>query len=93
LEIKVGNNPIRKYLLYILSNIQKESELVIRGRGRAVKTCVDLAELVKRQVPGIVMDSIVIGTETIKDKQTSRDIRVSTIDITLKKPVTKEVLK
>jgi DNA-binding protein Alba len=88
MEIKVGNQPIRKYLLYILSNVQKETELTIRARGRAVKTAVDLAELCKRQVQGLVLDSVKIDTETIKDKTSGKDIRVSTIDIVLKKPVT-----
>lgn len=83
-DMLVGNKPIRKYLLYALT-IPNMNELTLKARGRSITKAVDLAEILKRKLPELVVKDVVIDTAVIKDKKTQKELRVSTMEITLVK--------
>ena len=83
MEILVGNKPVKNYLVYSLTALSRDNTLVIKARGRSISKAVDLAEILKRQSKGLKQGSIVIGTEVVHDKDKNRDVRVSTIELTL----------
>jgi len=83
MDLLVGNKPIRQYLLYALTSVQKEDKLVLKARGRAITKIVDLAEILKRKLPNMTVQSVVIDTALINDKSTGKPLRVSTMEITL----------
>ncbi len=82
MNLMIGNNPVKRYLLYALTAIQNEN-LVLKARGKAITKAVDLAEIIKRKLPEVKVSKILIDTAIIKDKESQRDIRVSTMEIYL----------
>ena len=85
MEILVGNKPVKNYLVYALTSLSVDKNILIKARGRCISKAVDLAEILKRQTKGLVEKSIFIDTDVIKDKRTERDVRVSTIEISLER--------
>jgi len=83
MKILVGIKPVKSYLVYALTSLATDNNILIMARGRSISKAVDLAEILKRQTKGLEQKSIVIGTETVHDKKTDRDVRVSTIEISL----------
>lgn len=60
-------------------------EIHVKARGNSISKCVDVAEILKNKfLPGMKVNSIAIGTETMKVEGGST-IGVSTMDITLMK--------
>ena len=88
MEILVGNKPVKNYVLYVLATLPKEDKVLIKARGRSIAKAVDVAEILKRKGE-LLQGSITIGTDVLKDKETQKDIRVSTIELVLTKAVSK----
>ncbi|WP_415281614.1 hypothetical protein [Candidatus Nitrososphaera sp. FF02] len=80
----VGKKNTLDYIAPALFRIGTFGELVVRAKGSfSIVTAVDVAEMVKRDVPGLQTLSISIGTEEIVIEGTTR--RVSFIEIHLSK--------
>lgn len=65
---------------------QGANEVVIKGRGKFITRCVDVAEVAsKRFLQGqIEVKDVKLDSEEFKNKE-GRDVRVSTIEVTLTK--------
>ena len=65
---------------------QGANEVVIKGRGKFITRCVDVAEVAsKRFLQGqIEVIGVKLDSEEFKNKE-GRDVRVSSIEITLKR--------
>ena len=83
--ILVGRKPLMSYALAAFTAFQKSEAVVLKARGRAISRAVDVEEVTKRKFFPTLKAEIVLGTEIVKDKQTSRETAVSTIEITLRK--------
>lgn len=85
--VYVGRNPPMSYVLAILTAFgnSEVGDVVLKARGRAITTAVDVAEISKRRfIKGLTVQNIVIGTEELpRDGGGTR--AVSTIEITLNK--------
>lgn len=80
----VGKKSTLDYIAPALFRIGTFGELVVRAKGSfSIVTAVDVAEMVKRDVPGLQTLSISIGTEEFVIEGTTR--RVSYIEIHLSK--------
>jgi DNA-binding protein len=85
--IFVGNKPVMNYVLAAVTQFNEGAkEVVIKARGRAISRAVDTAEVVRnRFMVDVVVDQIKISTEELtSDKGDS--IKVSSIEIFLRKP-------
>ena len=84
----IGSKPFMNYVTGVVMQFttQKASEVVIKGRGKFITRCVDVAEVAsKRFLEGqIEVSDVKLGSEEFKNNE-GRDIRVSIIEITLKK--------
>lgn len=63
---------------------QKADEVMVKGRGKFITRCVDVAEVAsKRFLEGqIEVKDVKLNSEEFKNKE-GRDVRVSTIEISL----------
>jgi len=81
----IGNKPIMNYVLAIVTLLGSgdAKEIILKARGRAITTAVDVAEIVKRRfVEKLKVGNVTIGTEEISSQE--RGTRaVSTMEITL----------
>ncbi len=85
----IGNKPTMSYVLAIITSMSTSNtkEIVLKARGRAITTAVDVAEIAKnRFLKDLTVRDIKIGTEEIPPKEGQNKPRmVSTIEITLAK--------
>lgn len=65
---------------------QGASEVIVKARGKFISRAVDVVEVVRNRflVGQVQIKDIQIGSEGFKNKE-GKDVRVSTIDITLEK--------
>ena len=65
---------------------QGANEVVIKARGKFISRCVDVAEVAAKRFleNSVQVEGIKIDSEEFQNKE-GRDIRVSSIEITLKK--------
>lgn len=93
--VYIGRNPPMSYVLAVLTGFSgsKSEEIVLKARGRAITTAVDVAEITKRRfVKELSVSNITIGTEELpREGGTTR--AVSSIEITLKRSLPKEKAK
>lgn len=86
--IFIGEKPFMNYVtgVVIQFTTQGATEVVIKARGKFISRAVDVIEVVRnRFLQGQVkVQDIQIGSEEFKNKE-GKDVRVSTIDITLVK--------
>jgi DNA-binding protein Alba len=96
-EIRItSDGRTSKYIAYAIAQFKdnKKEELVLKSMGKAISKSVQVAELVKRRVPGIHQD-VVIESVDIKEKwipkeeglevrETSRQVSSMTIRLSLK---------
>ena len=82
----IGSKPIMNYCLAVLTSLQGEgSRVILKARGRAISTAVDVAEVTKnRFMKSLTVEKIEIGTEELESLE-GRMRNVSTISILLKK--------
>ena len=75
-DVFVGGKPLPSYLTAGLWAINKVGSVRYLGRGTNIKTTVDVAEILKRQLNKPQVD-IAIGSEDFEDR------KISTIEITI----------
>jgi len=87
-SIFVGEKPFMNYVtgVVIQFTTQGATEVIVKARGKFISRAVDVVEVVKnRFLQGQVsVKDIKIASEEFKNKE-GKDVRVSTIDITLVK--------
>lgn len=81
----IGKKGIMSYVMAVVTQFNKgESEVVIKARGKAISTAVDVAEIARQRfLKDIEVKGISIGTEEV-EREEGR-LRVSAIEITLGK--------
>lgn len=83
--IYIGRKPIMSYVLAVMTHLNSSSaqDVVIKARGRAITTAVDVAEVTRRRfINNLTVDKIEIGTEEMKQED-GRTRAVSTMEIKL----------
>jgi DNA-binding protein len=86
--VYIGIKPVMNYVLAVITyfNTPDAKEVVLKARGRAITTAVDVAEITRRRfMDKLKVDKIEIGTEEIKQED-GRTRAVSTMQINLKLP-------
>jgi len=85
-DIFVGAKPFMNYVTGVVMQFSTKgaNEVIIKARGKFISRAVDIAEIsVKRFLKAqIEIKDIKINSEEFKNKE-GRDVRVSTIEITL----------
>ena len=90
--IFIGRNPPMSYVLAVLSGFSgsKEGDIVLKARGRAITTAVDVAEITRRRfMKELSVSKIIIGTEELP-REGGGTRAVSTIEITLNRALPNE---
>jgi archaea-specific DNA-binding protein len=86
--VLVGDKPFMNYVTGVVMQFttQGAAEVVIKARGKFISRAVDIAEVTrKRFLEGTVdLEGIKIDSEDFENKE-GKQVRVSTIEITLKK--------
>lgn len=85
-RILIGNKPVMNYVVACLTILnQGENEIIIRARGKAISTAVDVAEMLRRVfVKELNVKAINIGSEEIAG-QSKEKFSISIIEINLYK--------
>lgn len=87
--VYIGRNPPMSYVLAVLTAFGNPNvgDVVLKARGRAITTAVDVAEISRRRfMKELSVSDIVIGTEELpRDGGGTR--AVSTIEVTMKRPL------
>ncbi len=87
-SIFIGNKPFMNYVTGVVMQFttKNASEVIVKARGKFISRAVDVAEVAaKRFLEGQVeVKDIKIDSEGFQNKE-GRDVRVSTIEITLLK--------
>ena len=86
--IYIGNKPPMNYVMALITafNTQNTDTVVLKARGRAISTAVDVAEITRnRFFKDAEVKTIAIGTEEIAPKEGGNPRNVSTIEIGLHK--------
>lgn len=87
-SIFIGNRPFMNYVTGVVMQFttQGAEEVVVKARGKFIARAVDVAEVAaKRFLEGTVeVKTIGIDSEEFENKE-GKQVRVSTIEITLKK--------
>lgn len=87
-SIFIGGKPFMNYVTSVIVQFttKEAKEVIVKARGKFISRAVDIVEVsVKRFLVGqIELKGIAINSEEFKNQE-GKDIRVSTIEITLKK--------
>ncbi|MBS3128554.1 DNA-binding protein Alba [Candidatus Woesearchaeota archaeon] len=87
-SIFIGNKPFMNYVTGVIMQFttQEVDEVIVKARGKFISRAVDVAEVsAKRFLVGqIGVKDIKISSDAFQNNE-GRDVRVSTIDITLTK--------
>jgi DNA-binding protein len=83
--VYIGSKPVMNYCLAVLTSLKDEgSSCMLKARGRAISTAVDVAEVTRtRFMQNLTVENVEIGTEELESEGRMRN--VSTITIVLKK--------
>ncbi len=84
--VYIGRKPAMTYVMAVLAtfNNQETDRVLIKARGRAITTAVDVAEITRnRYMPSLDKAEIEINTEEVEDGEQTRN--VSSMTIALKK--------
>ena len=83
--VYIGSKLVMNYCLAVLTSLKDEgSSVMLKARGRAISTAVDVAEVTKnRFMENLTVENIEIGTEELESLE-GRMRNVSTITIVLK---------
>lgn len=86
--VYVGSKPFMNYVTSVVMNftVQNASEVIVKARGRFISRAVDIVEVARKRFLDNALDlgNIKLDSEDFKNRE-GRDIRVSSIEITLKK--------
>jgi DNA-binding protein len=79
--IVVGRKPVMRYALAVLTSFNRGStEVVVRGRGRAVAKCVDVVNVLRRSFyRDLKVEDVRLGTDQLQ--LGDRTVNVSFIEI------------
>ena len=87
-NIFVGEKPFMNYVTGVVIQFTTKNapEVVIRARGKFISRAVDVVEVIRNRFlkDQVRLKDIRIASEEFKNKE-GKDVRVSTIDITLEK--------
>jgi DNA-binding protein len=85
----IGSKPPMDYVLAVMTRISASNakEVVLKARGQAIATAVDVAEITRnRFLKDLKVSKVAIGTEEMPPREGENRTRmVSTIEITLTK--------
>jgi len=84
--VYIGRKPLMAYTMAVMTSLRSQGdEVVLKARGRAISTAVDVAEVVRNQfIEGLKVKEISIGTEELESED-GNTRNVSTISIMLSK--------
>ena len=86
--IFVGSKPPMSYVVAVLTEFERSSNVVIKARGKAISKAVETAEIVRKKYnQAVEVIEIAIDTEHITDKDTNKPMDIPSIVISLAKPV------
>jgi DNA-binding protein len=79
--VVVGRKPVMRYALAVLTSFNRGStEVVVRGRGRAVAKCVDVVNVLRRSFyRDLKVEDVKLGTDQLQLGH--RTVNVSFIEI------------
>ena len=79
--VVVGRKPVMRYALAVLTSFNRGStEVVVRGRGRAVAKCVDVVNMLRRSFyRDLKVEDVKLGTDQLQ--LGDRTVNVSFIEI------------
>ena len=83
--IFIGKKPPMNYVLAVITafNNSDNKEAVLKARGQAITTAVDVAEIARRKfLKGLNVQDVTIGTDIVQQEE-GGSRNVSTIEITL----------
>jgi len=86
--VYIGNKPPMNYVMAVITafNMRDTDNVVLKARGRAISTAVDVAEITRnRFFKDAKVHSIAIGTEEITPREGGNPRNVSTMEINLHK--------
>lgn len=86
--VYIGNKPPMNYVMAVITafNLRGTNDVVLKARGRAISTAVDVAEIPRnRFLKDAKVHSIAIGTEEITPREGGNPRNVSTMEIDLHK--------
>ena len=86
-NIFVGEKPFMNYVNGVMMQFTTKNagSVIIKARGRYISRAVDIAEvIVRRFLEGKVQYNGVVGGSEAYNNKDGRDVRVSSIEITLK---------
>ncbi len=87
-NVFIGGKPFMNYVTAVVMQFTTKNaeEVIIKARGKFISRAVDVAEVASKRFleNAVGVKDIKIGSEGFKNNE-GRDVRVSTIEITLKK--------
>ena len=86
-SIFIGNKPFMNYVTAVVMQFTTKNakEVIVKARGKFIAKAVDVCEVAsKRFLDNIIDNKVKIGSEEFKNDE-GKDIRVSSIEITLAK--------
>ena len=83
--VYIGNKPVTSYVLAVMTGLANSQGIVLKARGRAISTAVDVAEVTRRRfIKELYVSKITIGTEEIQMEEGGKRA-ISTMEIVLSK--------
>ena len=84
--IFIGNKPLMNYVIAILTEFKKSSEVIIKARGRTIGKAVEAALIVnKKFLEETVIYDVTLDLENIIDNKTNKPMDLPSIEIYLRK--------
>lgn len=87
-SVFIGNKPFMNYVTAVVMQFttKGESEVIVKARGKFISRAVDVAEVARNRFldNAIEVKDIKINSEEFENKE-GRQVRVSNIEITIKK--------
>lgn len=86
--VRIGKKPVMNYVVACVTLFNSGNpDVMIRARGLAIEKAVDTAQLLRRSfLKDLIVKNITIGSEDVTRLDGTRG-NISTIEITLEKPV------
>ena len=85
--VYIGSKPVMSYVLAVMTGLSNtdSKEIVLKARGRAISSAVDVAEVARRKfIKELEVTKISIGTEEVQTEEGGKRA-VSTMEIVLTK--------
>jgi len=87
-SVFIGNKPFMNYVTGVVMQFttKKANEVIVKARGKFISRAVDVAEVARKRFMenSIEIKDIAVDSEEFENKE-GRQVRVSNIEITLKK--------